>query len=195
MKWLYHYFTLSLITLITTFYFFTYITFHLHPFHNSHTQAEHIPHFLLYPTPWNILLYSSEFYTSSKLLLRQYISSILSLVVLTFGIVFSFSNISLWIDSWVGPFTIIYHKWSRQAWGHSRWSFLRQETFEHMFSMLTHLFNIWCSEDHKQSGTWPSLRCRGNWWADLSILIWQLYLHGWELVMVVEDMRKGEWGW
>ena len=111
LKQLYHYFTLLLITLITTFYFFTYITLHLHPFHNSHTQAECISCLLLYPTPQNILLYSSEFYTSPKLLLRQYISSILSLVVLTFRIVFSLSNISLQIDSSVVPFKFWKYPW------------------------------------------------------------------------------------
>ena len=90
LKWLYRYFTLSLITLITTFYFFTYITLHLHPCHNSHTQAECIPCLSLYPTPQNILLHSSKFYTSPKLLLRQYISSVLSLVVVeNHGIHFS----------------------------------------------------------------------------------------------------------
>ena len=45
-------------------------------------------------------------------------------------------------------------------------------------------------EDGKQSGTWPSLRCRGDRWADSSISIGQLYLHRWVLETVVEDTRN-----
>ena len=59
----------SHITLITMFYLITLLT----PFRYSQTRLIHKDYLSLYPIPQNILSHSSEFYTSPKLLSRQYI--------------------------------------------------------------------------------------------------------------------------